>query len=68
MDHANNKISIFGDRFLLARTKALSVDFYQQMQTDYPSSTTQETRDLIANILFDLGHSLGKVGIVSNVS
>ena len=61
MDYSNNKITIFGDRFLMVRTKALSVDFYQQMQQDYPSSSPTETRDLIANVLFDLGHSLGKV-------
>lgn len=53
-------IEIFGERYILMRAAAMSVEFTDLLIGIYHEGSESEGRQLAANVLFDLGHAFGK--------
>jgi signal transduction histidine kinase len=53
-------IEIFGERYVLVRAAALSVEFFSVVYGLYGPGREQEAEAFARNILFDLAHSIGK--------
>jgi len=59
-DPTQGTIEISGERYLLIRAAALSVDFFDFVAELYGEGREQEAADFARNILFDLAHGLGR--------
>jgi diguanylate cyclase (GGDEF)-like protein len=59
-DPTRGIIEIAGSRYILLRSAALSVEFFQLIRSFYGSEHKQDADRFTANSLYDLGHSLGK--------
>lgn len=59
-DPSQGKIEIGGERYVLIRAAALSVDFFDLVRKLYGPLRQREADDFARNILFDLAHALGK--------
>jgi len=53
-------IEVHGERYVLVRAAALSVEFFSLVRTLYGESRAQEADEFARNILFDLAHAIGK--------
>jgi len=53
-------IEISGERYVLVRAAALSVEFFDLVEKLYGPGREQEAQSFARNILFDLAHALGK--------
>jgi len=53
-------IEIFGERYIMVRAAALSVEFFDLVQSIVGDERKGEARDFALNILFDLAHAIGK--------
>ena len=53
-------IEISGERYILMRAAAMSIEFTELLSGIYREGTESEARLLAANLLFDLGHAIGK--------
>jgi signal transduction histidine kinase len=59
-DPARGCIEIGGDRYILVRAAALSVEFFSLVEKLYGGDRESEAHDFARNILFDLAHAIGK--------
>jgi signal transduction histidine kinase/ActR/RegA family two-component response regulator len=59
-DPTRGTIEIVGERYLLVRAAALSVEFFQVVDDLYGEHRRDEGETFARNILFDLAHALGK--------
>lgn len=53
-------IEIFGERYLLLRAAALSVEFFALVRDLYGPERRDEADDFSRNLLFDLAHAVGR--------
>lgn len=53
-------IEISGERYILMRAAAMSIEFTELLSGIYREGSESEARILAANLLFDLGHAIGK--------
>lgn len=53
-------IEVSGERYILMRAGAMSVEFTDLLVGIYSEGSEPEARRLAANLLFDLGHAIGK--------
>jgi predicted hydrocarbon binding protein len=53
-------IEVSGERYILMRAGAMSVEFSDLLAGIYSEGSELEARQLAANLLFDLGHAIGK--------
>jgi two-component system cell cycle sensor histidine kinase/response regulator CckA len=53
-------IEVHGERYVLVRAAALSVEFFSLVRGLYGDARTQEADEFARNILFDLAHAIGK--------
>ncbi len=53
-------IEVHGERYVLVRAAALSVEFFSLVRTLYGESHAKEADEFARNILFDLSHAIGK--------
>ncbi len=53
-------IEIFGERYVLVRAAALSVEFFGLVESILGEHNRDEARDFALNILFDLAHAIGR--------
>jgi two-component system, cell cycle sensor histidine kinase and response regulator CckA len=53
-------IEIHGERYVLVRAAALSVEFFTLVRGLYGQARAQEADEFARNILFDLAHAIGK--------
>ena len=58
-DPAKGTIEISGERFILIRAAALSIEFYQLIRR-FIGHTEQESVNIAGHLLFDIAHALGK--------
>jgi signal transduction histidine kinase/CheY-like chemotaxis protein len=59
-DPGHGTIEIFGERYVLVRAAALSVEFFRVVRELYGESREHEADEFARNILFDLAHAIGK--------
>ena len=59
-DPTQGTIEISGERYVLVRASALSVEFFTLVEDLYGPDRTDEADVFARNILFDLAHSLGR--------
>ena len=59
-DPARGTIEIFGDRYVLVRAGALSVEFFSLVRGLFGPGRAAEAEEFARNILFDLAHAVGK--------
>ncbi len=59
-DPTRGTIEIIGERYILVRAAALSVEFFSLVSELYGAGREREADEFTRNILFDLAHSLGK--------
>ena len=59
-DPGHGTIEIFGERYLLVRAAALSVEFFRVVRELYGPSREKEADAFARNILFDLAHAIGR--------
>lgn len=57
---ARGTIEIFGERYVLVRAAALSVEFFSLVRELYGEGRQNEADEFARNILFDLAHAVGK--------
>lgn len=60
MEPEKGTIEIFGERYVMVRAAALSVEFFELVHSILGEEKKGEARDFALNILFDLAHSIGK--------
>ena len=53
-------IEIAGERYILVRAAALSVEFFSLVEKLFGQGREDEARDFARNILFDLAHAIGR--------
>ena len=53
-------LTIGGERYLLVRASALSVEFFNYIRGMYPGLNPKEASNAASSILFDLAHAVGK--------
>ncbi|HYM34841.1 MAG TPA: ATP-binding protein [Steroidobacteraceae bacterium] len=59
-DPAHGTIEIHGERYVLVRAAALSVEFFDLVRSLYAEKNRAEADELSRSLLFDLAHSVGK--------
>ena len=59
-DPEHGTIEIFGERYVLVRAAALSVEFFALVEALYGAGREAEADEFARNILFDLAHAVGK--------
>ncbi len=59
-DPSRGTIEIFGQRYMLVRGAALSVEFFSLVKEFFGKGLEAEAEDFARNMLFDLAHSIGK--------
>jgi predicted hydrocarbon binding protein len=59
-DPTRGTIEISGERYILMRASAMSFEFTELLCSIYREGSESEARRLAANLLFDLGHAIGK--------
>lgn len=59
-DPTHSTITISGERYILVRAAAMSVEFFDLVTSLYADSGPQEARLVASNLLFDIAHSIGK--------
>ena len=59
-DPAHGTIEIHGERYVLVRAAALSVEFFSLVEELYGPGREAEADEFARNILFDLAHAVGK--------
>ena len=59
-DPSAGTIEIYGERYVLVRGAALSVEFFELVRHLFGEGREAEARDFARNILFDLSHAIGK--------
>lgn len=59
-DSSQGTIEIFGERYLLVRGAALSVEFFSLVKELFGKGRESEAEDFARNMLFDLAHAIGK--------
>ena len=59
-DPAHGTIEIFGERYVLVRGAALSVEFFALVRHLFGPGREREAEAFARNILFDLAHAIGK--------
>jgi len=59
-DPAHGTIEIHGERYVLVRAAALSVEFFDLVRTLYSDKNSAEADELARALLFDLAHAVGK--------
>src|SRR5262245_25659520 len=59
-DPEHGTIEIFGERYVLVRAAALSVEFFTLVEELYGPGREAEADEFARNILFDLAHAVGK--------
>jgi signal transduction histidine kinase len=59
-DPRRGTIEISGERYVLVRAAALSVEFFDLVEKLYGPEREEEAQSFARNILFDLAHSIGK--------
>src|ERR1700748_1647724 len=59
-DAAHGTIEIHGERYVLVRAAALSVEFFSLVEELYGPGREAEADEFARNLLFDLAHAVGK--------
>ena len=59
-DPAHGTLEVSGERYILMRAGAMSLEFTDLLAGIYSEGSEHEARKLAANLLFDLGHAIGK--------
>jgi two-component system cell cycle sensor histidine kinase/response regulator CckA len=59
-DPTRSNITISGERYILVRAAAMSVEFFDLVMSLYADRGTQEARLVASNLLFDIAHSIGR--------
>jgi two-component system cell cycle sensor histidine kinase/response regulator CckA len=59
-DPSRGTIEVCGERYVLVRAAALSVEFFSLVTSLYGEGREKEANDFARNILFDLAHSVGR--------
>jgi predicted hydrocarbon binding protein len=59
-DPSTGSITIGGQRYILVRAKAMSVDFLEFIENKYPGLDEGEAFEAAAKLLFDMAHATGK--------
>jgi predicted hydrocarbon binding protein len=60
-DPTKGTIEIFGQRYVLMRAAALSVDFFETVRDLYKEAGDEEANRIARDFLFDLAHAIGKM-------
>jgi signal transduction histidine kinase/CheY-like chemotaxis protein/predicted hydrocarbon binding protein len=60
LDPSHSTIAISGERYILVRAAAMSVEFFDLVTSLYADRGPQEARLVAANLLFDIAHSIGR--------
>lgn len=60
LDPTCGTIEVSGERYILMRAAAMSVEFTDLLAGIYNEGSEGEARRLAGNLLFDLGHAIGK--------
>jgi len=53
------KIEVFGQRYMLVRARAMSVEFFEMIQRLYRDKGQEEALGVARSLLFDIAHSMG---------
>jgi signal transduction histidine kinase/ActR/RegA family two-component response regulator len=64
-DPEHGTLEIMGDRYVLVRAAALSVEFFGLVEELYGPGREDEADEFASNILFDLAHAVGKADAAS---
>ena len=59
-DPTRGTIEIFGERYVLVRAAALSVEFFSLTERLFGEGRKPEAEEFARNVLFDLAHAIGK--------
>jgi two-component system cell cycle sensor histidine kinase/response regulator CckA len=59
-DPEHGTISISGERYILLRAAAMSVDFFDLVMSLYQDKGEDEARSVAKNLLFDIAHAIGR--------
>ncbi len=59
-DPSTGSITIGGQRYILVRAKAMSVDFLEFIENKYPGLDEEDAFEAAAKLLFDMAHATGK--------
>ena len=59
-DPSQGTIEIHGERYVLIRAAALSVEFFRLARSLFGEGREREAEEFARNILFDLAHAIGK--------
>src|SRR5215831_2448909 len=59
-DPAHGTIEIHGERYVLVRAAALSVEFFDLVRSLYGEKNREEADEMARALLFDLAHAVGK--------
>ena len=53
------KIEVFGQRYMLVRARAMSVEFFEMIQRLYRDKGQEEALGVARSLLFDIAHAMG---------
>jgi PAS domain S-box-containing protein len=59
-DATKGTIEIFGQRYILVRAAAMSVEFFETVRDLYKEAGEEEADNIARSFLFDLAHAVGK--------
>src|SRR5258706_8803556 len=59
-DPAHSTITLSGERYILVRAAAMSVEFFDLVTSLYADRGPQDARLVASNLLFDLAHAIGR--------
>src|SRR5687768_3702907 len=58
-DPTQGTIEIFGQRYILVRSAAMSIEFFEIIKNMYQDKGAAEAITIARNLLFDLAHAIG---------
>lgn len=59
-DASTGTIEIFGERYILVRAAAMSVEFFETLAALYAAEGQEEAMRVARQILFDVAHAIGR--------
>lgn len=59
-DPTKGTIEVFGQRYILVRAAAMSVEFFETIRDLYKEAGAEEANSIARSFLFDLAHAIGK--------
>ena len=57
---AQGRLSVYGERYVLVRAGALSVEFFDLVRELYGPGRGRQAREFAAHMLYDLAHAIGR--------